>query len=159
MPKSSQGDIFQAASRVQLAIVFGHVGFNEMRQRWVVFAAERPELSHVRDPFTELAGRAIEWSPGKWLWFIAEQDNHGMTNAQLTNALDGAFSWASQRSIASIATNGVANTDHGRNTADNRRSDEERASFLEDYVAQAENRFGLAVELISLNDVFIRSRQ
>lgn len=159
MPKLSQGDIFQAASRVQLAIVFGHVGFNEMRQRWVAFAAKRAELSHVRDPFTELVGRAVQWSPGKWLWFVAEQENHGMTDAQVTRALDAAFSWASQNRIASTATNGVANTDHGRNTADNRRSDEKRAALLEDYAKQAEQRYGLTVELISLNDIFTRGRQ
>lgn len=159
MPHLSQGNIFQAASRVQLAVVFGHVGFNEMRQRWVDFAANQAQLNHVRDPFTELAGHAVEWSPGRWLWFVAEQENHGMTNAQLTEALDAAFSWASRNGIASVTTNGVANTDHGRNTADNRRSDEVRAVFLENYAKRAEQKYGLAVELISLNDVFIRNRQ
>jgi len=159
MPHLSQGDIFQAASRLQLAIVFGHIGFNEMRQRWVDFAAKQAQLSHVRDPFTELAGGAVEWAPGKWLWFAEEQENHGMTDAQLTDTLDAALSWASQNGIASVATNGIANTDHGLITADNRISDEQRALYLEDYAKQAEQKYGLAVELISLNDVFIRNRQ
>jgi hypothetical protein len=129
-----------------------------MRQRWVDFAAKQAQLTHVRDPFTELNGHAIEWSPGKWLWFVAEQENHGMTDAQLTDALDSVFSWASQKGIASVATNGIANTDHGRNTADNRRSDDVRAVFLEDCAKRAEQKYGLAVKLISLNDVFIRNR-
>ena len=30
MPTTGQGDIFEAAARVQLAIVFGHIGFNEI---------------------------------------------------------------------------------------------------------------------------------
>jgi len=159
VPVLSQGDIFQAASRVQLAIVFGHVGFNEMRQRWVTFAANQAHLSHVGDPFAELTGRAIEWSPQKWLWFIAEQENHGITDAQLISALDKAFSWASQKGIASVATNGIADTDHGPNTADNRRSDERRVALLENYATNAEKRHSVTVELISLNDVFTRNHQ
>lgn len=159
MPHLSQGDIFQAASRVQLAIVFGYVGFNQISGSWKAFAAKHPKLPQVRDPFTLLADRAVEWSPGKWLWFMAVQENHGMTDAQLTDALDTAFSWASQQGIESVATNGVANTNHGLITAENRCSDEVRAVFLEDYVKRAEQKYGLAVELISLNDVFIRHRQ
>lgn len=159
MPTLSQGDIFQAAARVQLAIVFGHRGFNQMQQTWSTFAAMQAELRHVRDPFTELSGRAVEWSPGQWLWFVSEQENHGMTDLQVTSALDAAFSWASQNGIASLAINGVANIDHGRNTADNRRSDDMRAALLQNYAAQAEQRHGMDVELVSLNDVFIRNSQ
>lgn len=159
MPNLSQGDIFEAVSRVQLAVVFGHVGFNEMWQRWAQFAEQHAQLSHVRDPFMELAGRAVEWSRGKWLWFVAEQQNHGMTDPQLTAALDAALSWASHNGVASAATNGIANTDHGRNTADNRRSDDQRATMLIDHVKQAEQKHGLTLEHISLNDVYTRSRQ
>jgi hypothetical protein len=156
MPHVGQGDIFQAAARAQLAIVFGHVGFNEMRQRWVAFAQNQPELSHAKDPFREFAGRAVEWSAGRWLWFVPEKDNHGMTEAQLANALDAAFAWASRKGIESVVTNGVADTDHGQDTAANRRSDEKRAAWLKDYAKQAEQKYQLAIELISLNDVFVR---
>lgn len=156
MPQLSQGDIFQAASRVQVAIVFGHVGFNQMRHHWAIFAATQDKLSHVNDPFTELAERAFEWSPGRWLWFIAEERNHGMTDTQVTRALDTAFSWMSQMGLTSAATNGIANTDHGHNTTDNRRSDEQRAILLKDYADQAEQRYCLSIELISLNDIFMR---
>lgn len=159
MPQLSQGDIFEAASRVQLAIVFGHVGFNEMRQCWVAFAARHDQLSVVRDPFAELAGRAIEWSPGRWIWFVAEQQNHGMTNAQLTAALDAALFWASQQGLKSVATNGVANTDHGHDTASNRQSDDERAAMLINYAERAERERHLALDLVSLNDVFTRHRR
>lgn len=62
MPQTGQGDIFEAAARVQLAVVFGHVSFNEMRQCWVSFAHSQPWLSHARDPFTKLCGRPVEWS-------------------------------------------------------------------------------------------------
>jgi hypothetical protein len=159
VPQLSQGDIFQAALRVQVAVVFGHVGFNEMRIRWATFAATQAKLSHVKDPFTELTGRAVEWCPGRWLWFIAEEENHGMTDAQVMRALDTALSWASQKGLTSAATNGIANTDHGHSTADNRRSDEQRAALLTDYAKRAEQNYGLAIELISMNDVFTRARQ
>jgi len=159
MTKIAQGDIFQAASRVQLVIVFGHLGFNEMRQCWEAFKRNKGQLSQIQDPFMDLAGRAVEWVPGKWLWFVPEEQNHGMTETQLANALDGALAWASQNSIGSVATNGIANTDHGNNTADNRRSDEQRAAWLEDYARKAEQRYRMAIQLISMNDVFVRNRE
>ncbi len=157
MPRFSQGDIFEAATRAQLAVVFGHVGLNEMRYCWERFAAKHPQLGHVRDPFTELAGRAVGWSAEKWLWFVADQQNHGMTDPQLTAALDAALVWASREAVTSVATNGVADTDHGRDTADNRRSDDRRVALLADHAARAEVKYGLAIELISLNDAFVRS--
>lgn len=158
MPKLSQGDIFEAASRVQLAIVFGHVGFNEMGLHWFKFAARKSQLTYVRDPFAEIANRAVEWFPGRWLWFVAEQKNHGMTEMQLIAALDAALLWASQNAIVSIATNGIANINHGHKTEDNRRSDDQRVDVLIDYAKSAVNR-GFTIELISLSDAFTRSRQ
>lgn len=82
-----------------------------------------------------------------------------MTEAQLINALDAAFAWASRNQIASVATNGVADTDHGHDTAANRRSDEKRAALLKDYAKQAEQKYNFAIELISLNDVFVRGNE
>jgi hypothetical protein len=156
MPTLSQGDIFQAAPRVHLAIVFRHVGFNEMRPRWDEFSAGQRSLSQINDPFTGIGGRPVEWAPGRWIWFVAEDENHGMSDAALVSVLDSVILWASKARIASVATNGIANVDHGRNTADNRRSDEHRARFLRDYATRVEEGYGLKVELISLNDVFTR---
>jgi hypothetical protein len=159
MPQTSQGDIFEASTRVQLAIVFGHVGFNEMRQRWDSFARGQFQLRNTRDPFTEPKGNPVEWSRAKWLWFVPEKENHGMTEAQLTETLDSALAWASQNQIASVATNGIADTDHGQNTAANRRSDENRAAWLKGYATRAEQKYKVAIELISLNDVFVRDNK
>lgn len=156
MPKASQGDIFQAAHRVDFAVVFGHVGFNEMRQRWVAFAQTNHELHRVNDPFKKWPDQALQWSPGRWLWFVPEQDNHGMTDEQLRRALDDAFGWASRAQMKSAATNGIADTDHGRDAAANRRSDETRAKWLKNYAEEAERKYGFCVELVSLNDVFLR---
>lgn len=156
MPKLSQGDIFEAASNAELAIVFGHIGFNEMHLRWKTFAKRSEQLRDVRDPFAELAGRALEWSPGRWIWFVAEHENHGLTDVLLTTALDTALEWASLQRLKSVATNGVANTDHGPNTARNRQSDGDRSAMLVKYAEQAERERHLTIQLISLNDVFVR---
>ena len=56
MPQLSQGDVFVSVdtSRAELAVVFGHIGFNEMHQRWAASVA-RTERSVFRDNL------------GKWL--------------------------------------------------------------------------------------------
>jgi len=79
-----------------------------------------------------------------------------MEEGQLTRTLDDVFSWALENNIKSVATNGIANTDHGRETEHNRRSDEQRARFLVAYATNAEHKYGINIELISLNDVFVR---
>lgn len=155
MPKLSQGDIFQAATRVQLAIVFGHLGFNEMHIYWNEFRKRHPELRLGFDPFNPENSHPIEWAAGKWLWFVPEEENHGMTERQLSVKLDRAFLWAAQNGILSVATNGIANIDHELNTADNRQSDEERAAWLKAYAEQAEKKYKINIELISLNDIFL----
>lgn len=155
MVQTSRGDIFQAAQRVQLAIVFGHIGFNQMTRYWRDFVEENPSLRHIRDPFTTLHGNPVEWLPGKWLWFVPAQQNHGMTELQLSDALDNAFAWASEKGILSTATNGIANTDHSGEPDFNRRSHEKRAAWLIGYARTAEHKYALNVELVSLNDVFL----
>ena len=157
MIQTSQGDIFQAAQRVQLAIVFGHIGFNQMTWYWRDFVEENPSLRHISDPFTTLHGNRVEWSPGRWLWFVPAQENNGMTDLQLTRALDAAFAWASAKRIKSVATNGIANTDHSGDTAANRRSHEKRAAWLIDFAKAAEQKHAINIELFSLNDIFVRA--
>jgi len=158
MPTLSQGNIFEVIDtpQAELAIVFGHIGFNEMHQRWTVFSAHHSQLAGVSDPFTELSNGPKQLSDGKWLWFVSEEENHGMSDDGLVNALGTALSWASKQYIKSVITNGVANTDHGRGTSQNRQSDEQRAHFLVTYATAAEQKYGLTIELISLNDVFMR---
>ena len=158
MPQLSQGDVFEVvdASRAELAIVFGHVGFNVMRQCWKIFSARHPDLAGVQDPFADLTEEPIKLSDGRWLWFVSEEENHGMKDGALKNVLDTALSWASSQRLKSITTNGVANTDHGSDTAHNRNSDEQRARFLITYASAAEQKYGVDIELISLNDVFMR---
>lgn len=76
-----QGDIFKAITerRFDLAVVFGHVGFNEMAESWRRFREGVPTWSNVDNPFTDFGG-PHQLGDGTWLWFVPEQDNHGMTD-------------------------------------------------------------------------------
>jgi len=139
-----------------LAIVFGHIGFNEMREHWCPFAEAVPRLAHIQDPFSEIPEQPVNISPDKWLWFVPECENHGMTDENVLAALDAALDWARNAGINSVVTNGIPNTDHGHDTAANRRSDDQRAQFLVRYAADQEMAGDIRIELISLNDVFVR---
>ena len=79
-----------------------------------------------------------------------------MTEKELKAVLNDAVSWAREAGYTLIVTNGIANTDHGTNTGANQYSDDRRVQFLILYSVAQENSFGIAIELISLNDVFVR---
>ena len=155
----SQGNIFAAVAdrRADLAVIFGHIGFNEMHESWRGFSASVPTLSNVRDPFSEIAGKAHPIADNQWLWFVAEHKNHGMSDSHLIGALEPALSWAASMGLKSVATNGIAATDHGVDTASNRASDDRRALFLLQYATKQEQATRIGIELISLNDVFVRN--
>lgn len=159
MPSLNQGDIFAFSvdQQCDLTIVFGHIGFNVMSGFWQDFAHTQPKLADVHDPFSELAGRPIEYQEGQWLWFVPFGENHGLTNSQLTAALTDALTWASGRGVKSVMTNGVANINHGTDTTANQVSDNDRAQFLIDFAATLEQQFEVTINLISANDVFVRN--
>ncbi len=159
MPQYLQGNVFQAAMarKADLAIVFGHIGFNEMRPTWLAFRVNVPDWSHINDPFTELADEPHQCPQGHWLWFIPDQDNHGMTQGQLVETLDTILEWAGNEGLRTIITNGIADVDHGHNTEANRLSDDHRAEFLGQFMAGQEAARGFKVTLISMNDVFVRN--
>ena len=161
MPRFTQGDIFDAIQdgRADLAIIFGHIGFNQMSYRWTEFAGGIEavgSLASVRDPFSELPHRPQRVADRHWLWFVPARENHGMTDDEVQRALDSALLWATEQGLRSIATNGIANTDHGPDAARNRRSDDQRAALLAEYASRQEEALGLEIELVSLNDVFVR---
>ena len=79
-----------------------------------------------------------------------------MTERKLTAVLNDAIPWAREAGHTLIVTNGIANTDHGTDTDWNRYSDDQRVQFLIHYSVEQENLFGIAIELISLNDAFVR---
>jgi hypothetical protein len=126
-----------------------------MNLKWKEFCKRHPKLS-CHNPFENFQNQYIEWSKGRWIVFIPEEKNHGMQTSILEKALKNAFIWAHQKNLNKIATNGIANTDHGRNKLNNRLSDNERAAWLYEYACLHECSYNFEITLASLNDVFIR---
>jgi hypothetical protein len=159
MPEFLQGNIFAIISNQEfdLAVVFGHVGFNEMRECWTTFRQGLPGPLQANDPFAMYGGVPQEYSDGRWLWFVPEERNHGMDDAQLKAVLNQTMQWARQHGIRTVITNGIADVDHAHDTAANRASDDRRARLIASIVTRLEPDLGLCVTLISLNDVFTRN--
>jgi hypothetical protein len=115
MPHFLQGDIFQTAIENQhdLAVVFGHLGFNQMGPTWRAFRDHVPVLANIRDPFNQLVGQPHPIRTHQWIWFIPEERNHGMTDSTLTDVVKEVMEWAEARGIRTVITNGIADVDHG----------------------------------------------
>lgn len=154
-----QGDIFTAAMERQcdLAVVFGHMGMNEMGVLWQQFIAGQPCLAHIRNPFTEVPGQPVKFGDHQWLWFVPADDNQGLTDAQFVSAFNAALTWASDHGVKSVITNGVANADHSHDTTSNRASDDARAKFLIDLATTSEKDLEVTITLVSRNDIFLRN--
>ena len=157
MPRSSQGDVFERLRENDVAIVFDHVGFNQMAARWRAFKESERTLGHVRDPFSDMPNESIYVSAGKWLWFVPEREDHGMTDRELEDVLDRMFSWVRKKRLGLIVTNGISDVDHGVDTDSNLHSDDQRAQLLIHYSQNKEKESSITIELVSLNDVFVRN--
>jgi hypothetical protein len=160
MPKLRQGDIFSTADRedFELAIVFGHIGFNQLSITWQQFSEHIPALVGERDPFKHMKS-PVQYRPGRWMWFIPSELNHGMSTTRLSEELGVALDWANRQGIKQIFTNGIADTDHVRDTQSNRMSDEKRAAALLALTTRYEIQMSLSITLMSLNNIFVRERQ
>ena len=161
MPRLIQGDIFEGLHAPDLAIIFGHIGLNHMACCWRKFSQAERTLVHIDDPFETMPNEPQRICSGQWLWFVPEGQNHGMTEDELRGALDRALSWAQANGHTRIVTNGISDIDHGTNTLANCASDDRRVQFLVDYATQkeAESNGTLCIELVSLNDAFLKSRR
>ena len=159
MPRFSQGDIFTlfATKQIDVAIVFGHIGLNEMNLYWEEFKNAHDNFAEIRDPFLEIPERPVCVSNDQWLWFVPEKENHGMTDDQLVSAIEKPIGWALNHGLTKIATNGIINIDHGSVTLRNRESVDRRVHFLAALVSDHEQNSSLSIELISLNDAFVRN--
>jgi len=158
MPQVAQGDIFSFAESVDLLIVFGHRGFNEMDIAWGKFRERFPTLDAMGEPFRSFDAEPIEYAPGKFIVTVAEESNHGMSDDQLRGILKHYFEWAKKKKLRRVATNGIMDTNHSRDTTANRASDDRRAQLLMEEAKGHEDQFGLKVILPSLNDVFVRQK-
>mgnify|MGYP001485738117 CR=1 FL=1 len=155
-----QGDIFRVGvdDNYDFIIVFGHVGLNEMAVAWNAFRQRfRVRFGPIDDPFRVVRG-PVEFKPGRWIQFFGEEQNHGISDSLLRRTLESALAWASEKKLQTVITNGIANTDHGTNTALNRASDDRRAIFIESIVRDRQHEFA-SIMLISLNDAFVRNFQ
>lgn len=159
MPKLSQGNIFDAIERADLLVVFGHVGFNLMSYHLSRFADKYPEIKRARNPFEIFNDTPLQLANNRWIWFVQEGTNHGMTDELLAKSLDASLSWASNAQIKVMATNGIANADRRGDASSNRENDDQRARFLLSYATAAEKMHGIGIELVNLSDVFVRLRQ
>ena len=159
MPQYRVGDIFEISRNeaFELAIILGHIGFNFMSHHWRQFQKDSPRIEGIRDPFSSRGQNPIEYQPGQWLWFIGEDENHGMTDSQVAEAMNEALIWAKGTGLKRVITNGIRDVDHGPETAANRESDDARAQFLNRLVSDREQESELSVTLVSLNDVFTRN--
>ena len=91
MPEYRQGDIFSTFrdEGFQLAIVFGHLGFNFMAHYWYDFAAAYPDIFPDRrlNPFDYFPDQPIAYRPCKFMWFVPERKNHGMKDSELKSEI------------------------------------------------------------------------
>ena len=153
-----EGDIFENAldKQYDLAVVFGHIGLNEMAHTWRKAKRRVQEWYAIDDPFQMIDNIPQRISSGEWFWFVPCEENHGIRDDRLSKILEDIFSWASDNQLRTIVTNGVSNTDKGINIDSNRASDDERVHFINEIVIEYE-REGFQVTLISMNDAYTRN--
>lgn len=155
-----QGDVLATAKNegFELALVFGHLGYSLMDQKWREFSDGVDFWQDVVDPFAPgFAGRPHEYTTGRWVWFFKGGLSQGMSDAEFKDSVEVVFEWATKQALRRVITNGINDIDHGRDTDLNRASDDRRTDFLISILKNFEESDGFdSVHLISLNDVFIR---
>jgi hypothetical protein len=151
--KSIQGDIFKvgASGDYQFILIFGHIGFNSMGGTWQEFKNENQSLQEINDPFVEL-NSPLEFTKYKWIQFVAEEDNHGMSNPTLETTFNNAFEWMKEQKLHKIITNGIMDTNHSKDTDNNKTNNHDRVKFIKKTCSKFEQ---LDITLISLNDVYL----
>jgi|GEM_PF-1210686 len=155
----TQGDVFDFAKEHELLVVFGHTSFNLMGGSWMKFKKAHEGFERINDPFTHFDGRPQEYAPGRWVWFIAEEDNRGVCDESLRLTMAGILEWASRMRLSRIATNGIRNTDHGGDHLANRDSDDRRTRLIIELVTEHAMARSMKITLASLNDVFVRNAE
>ena len=158
MPVLREGNIFERFCDNDVAIIFGHIGFNQMGATWHEFQESENVFQGIEDPFSEIPNEPHEIREGKFIWFVPEANDGGMEDMELIATLDRIFSWIEKTGHMRIVMNGIRDIGHWKDTEQNRRSDNGRVRLLILYSIKREKRArGLRVELISLNDAFVRN--
>lgn len=156
MPRVLQGDIFATGreSDSELIVAFGAHGFNSFGTYWGEFASAVANANHIHRHFEPRSRQPYEYAPKLWFWWIETPNRDGMTETDVLDALDTAFSWAHKNCLTTVITNGIGDTPINGRT---RQGNDDRASFLIDLCSDYENKYGLAITLVNLSDVFSRN--
>jgi len=155
MPKCLQGDVLEQPD--QLLIVFGRKGFNTMGATWIAFAT-RNGLPIDEDPFRpdDIKPRAI--GSDRFIATVAERKNHGIGDRELRDVFDRLIRWAHENGIRTIATNGIADVNHGVGKEADRASDDRRAQMLIELAKRYEDEFQVKITLANMDEVFVRQK-
>ncbi|OYV28932.1 MAG: hypothetical protein B7Z81_15415 [Acidocella sp. 20-61-6] len=153
----AQGDIFEVGYNdgYEFLLVFGHIGINEMREKWHRFRERFDTLRQIQDPFNQLE-KPLQFATGRWIQFVSERENHGIGFSELAKIIDDTFKWTVTQGLKTVITNGVRDIDHGRTTVQNIASDNRRVRELSDLLEKKSHGFE-KIMLVSLNDAYIRS--
>lgn len=152
-----QGNVFDSVHGPgpRLTVVFGHVGYNHMGSSWRQFRDCMPCLMGIDNPFDDIVS-PLDLGSGNWLWFVPAGVNNGMTDGDLIERLDAILDWARESCIRVVVTNGIRDVDHGNDKAANRASDDRRTAMLTKYLHRRQSADCIEVEVVSLNDAFVR---
>lgn len=124
---------------------------------WRAFAATVDSLRHILDPFSEELCRPYEYTPGRWLWFIRERNNRGMTESEARHAFHIALSWAHQNGLKTVITTGIADSGDRNDNNAIQKSNDRRARFFLELASDYECSLGVAISLISVDNVYTRN--
>ena len=161
MLEMAQGDIFKAGleEHRDLIIVFGHIGFNQIKYYWDQFRTNLREFKSISDPFVTCPDQPINYTHNgntHYIIFVNASKNDGMSDETVRAALDTALEFAHTNSLETVITNGIANTDRGTNTASHIESDNKRVHFLITTCVPNHVEKFKSIKLISLDDTYIR---
>ena len=154
---NAKGDIFEVGfkERFDLIVVFWHVGLNFLRFYWDNFRSGHSSLAAIDDPFSDLGEKFTEYaSGGKYIVFVSEVKNNGMSDSDLSKAFKRVFEHGIKLGLKTVITNGVSNIDHSTNSAANALSNRNRVVFIRSLLSPYETNFK-KIMLINLNDSFI----
>ena len=158
MPTYRDEDVLQVFwdGPFDLAVVFGHSGFNHMGDCWKKFQDNVPDWATIRDPFRDLSGDPHEIGDRRWMTFVGPRKNNGLTDDQIHEALESSLSWAHQRGLVSVITNGIQDSDRGTTTEQKDASDNRRAQLIRKLVVKYEAESDLQITLTSLDGQYNR---
>ena len=163
MPNLRQGNIFDVAreEHSQLVIIFGKLRYSRMREDWRQFRQAFPNLNRLR-PRPPHSWGPTEYRTGSWIWFVADANGKppldGMTDERLLEVLNQTLSWARERTLTRIITNGIVDASSGHTADEIPFLNERRTRLLAEFAYEQEHAYpGLELTLTSRDSEFVRT--